>query len=377
MSSLTHPQLAALAARIVERCDREHPADATLRLALRNERGLPRAAAAQVARAVFAYFRWLGWLEEDAPLADRVRRAVELADAYAAKPETFPRQDFIERAVPQWPDSCCEITEAWVRTLQRQPVVWLRARAGQGGALAERLAAARPGWLPDSLLYDWDEDLFRHPLFQAGEFEIQDIASQAVGHVCAPQPGETWWDACAGEGGKLLHLSDLMGNRGLIWASDRAQWRLEKLRRRAARAKCFNYRAALWDGSARLPTKTKFDGVLLDAPCAGLGTWGRNPHARWTTTPQDVAELGALQQQLLGVCAGAVKPGGRLVYSVCTVTRQETEAVCDAFAAAHGEFEPLAFANPFTPGSTPAARQLWWPQETGGNGMFVAMWRRK
>src|SRR5205823_5977071 len=127
--------------------------------------------------------------------------------------------------------------------------------------------------LPEALVYEGETDLFRTPEFHAGEFEIQDLSSQAVGWLCDPKPGETWWDACAGEGGKLLHLSDLMQNKGLIWASDRAAWRLQKLKRRTARAKVFNYRAALWDGGAKLPTKTKFDGVLVDAPCSGLGTW--------------------------------------------------------------------------------------------------------
>src|SRR6185503_9755757 len=134
------------------------------------------------------------------------------------------------------------------------------------------------------------------------------------------------WDACAGGGGKTLHLSDLMENRGLIWASDREEWRLKKLKQRAARAKAFNYRAALWDGGAKLPTKTKFDGVLVDAPCGGIGTWQRNPHARWTTTAEDVEELSEVQGLLLANVAPSVKPGGKLIYSVCTLTRSETES---------------------------------------------------
>ncbi len=76
--------------------------------------------------------------------------------------------------------------------------------------------------LPESLTYDGTEDLFHNGAFQAGEFEIQDIASQVVGHLCAPAPGQFWWDACAGEGGKTLHLADLMRGKGLIYASDRA-----------------------------------------------------------------------------------------------------------------------------------------------------------
>ena len=89
-----------------------------------------------------------------------------------------------------------------------------------------------------------------------------------------------------------------MQGRGLLWASDRAAWRLKQLKLRAARAQCFNYRVAEWNGGAKLPTKTRFDGVLLDAPCSGLGTWQRNPHARWTVTPDDVRELAVKEKAI-------------------------------------------------------------------------------
>jgi 16S rRNA (cytosine967-C5)-methyltransferase len=224
--------------------------------------------------------------------------------------------------------------------------------------------------------------LFKTPEFHAGEFEIQDIASQAVGLLCAPKPGETWWDACAGEGGKLLHLSDLMENKGLIWASDRAAWRLQKLKRRTARAKAFNYRAAHWDGGAKLPTKTKFDGVLVDAPCSGVGTWQRNPQARWATTVEDVKELAEVQKRLLAHVGPSVKPGGKLIYSVCTLTRAETSEVVDHFNQTQAEFQPLtllpgALGTQASRVPTNAATLTLWPQDLGGNGMFVAVWRRK
>jgi 16S rRNA (cytosine967-C5)-methyltransferase len=155
-----------------------------------------------------------------------------------------------------------------------------------------------------------------------------------------------------------------MENKGLIWASDRAAWRLERLKRRAARAGVFNYRAVIWNGSTRLPTRTRFDGVLLDAPCSGVGTWQRNPHARWTTTPQDVEELAGVQRQLLGNAAKGVKPGGRIVYAVCTMTRAETTEVEEWFSASHADFA----ASPAT---------LLRLEETEGNGMFVKIWRRR
>src|SRR5690606_4499564 len=141
----------------------------------------------------------------------------------------------------------------------------------------------------------------------------------------------TWWDACAGEGGKTLHLADQMENRGMIWATDRAQWRLDKLKRRAARAKVYNYRSKHWVNPSHLPLRARVDGLLVDAPCSGLGTWGRNPHMRWTVSGKDVAELAAVQANLLSVVAGSVKPGGRLIYSVCTLSHAETEKVADGF----------------------------------------------
>ena len=230
--------------------------------------------------------------------------------------------------------------------------------------------------LPDAVEYPGTQNLFHSPAFHAGRFEVQDLSSQLVGLLCAPQPAQTWWDACAGEGGKMLHLSDLMENKGLIWASDRAAWRLKRLKLRAARAQVFNYRAVPWDGGPKLPTRTLFDGVLLDAPCTGVGTWQRNPHARWTTTAEDVRQLAAVQRELLGRVAPAVKPGGKLVYAVCTLTRPETLEVVAAFEQAFPEFKPRPMVHPLHP-DQPAASSLWLRPEDRGNGMFVASWTRE
>jgi 16S rRNA (cytosine967-C5)-methyltransferase len=351
-----------------------------LRTVLREQRGLPRNAAREISRAVFAYYRWQGWRGLSETVEHNLVRSQELADRFANLPERFYDVD-LERAVPEWTRSEMNCPGAWLRALQSEPRLWLRAKRGQGKTLAHQLGEC---WIPpqpafaDAVEYQGTEDLFRTPEFHAGEFELQDIASQAVGLLCDPQPGETWWDACAGEGGKTLHLSDLMQNKGLIWASDRAEWRLKKLKLRARRAGGFNYRMVLWDGGAKLPTKTKFDGVLVDAPCSGVGTWQRNPHARWTTTPEDVHELSVVQLNLLASVAPAVKSGGKLIYSVCTLTRAETTQVADAFTAKFPDFEPVPLVNPFEGAPQPRAYPLWlWPQDTQGNGMFVAAWQRK
>ena len=129
--------------------------------------------------------------------------------------------------------------------------------------------------------------------------------------------------------------------------------------------------------SAKLPTKTKFDGILLDAPCSGVGTWQRNPHARWTTTIQDVKELAVIQKQLLAHAAPSLKPGGKLIFAVCTLTRSETtDVVADFNAKFSAEFEPMELPAIFG-GQQTAATKTIWPQDLGGNGMFIAGWRRK
>ena len=367
---------------MISRANREQPADAVLRDALASRRLPTREQTREITQAVFSYYRWFGWLDRARPLPGQIKYALELAQAFTERPQSFSDEKLVERCVPDWLRGQMEISPAWVRAIQGEPRLWLRARRGKGRALVQKLGAAKieVQSLPDAVIYKGEEDLFRRPEFHAGEFEIQDIGSQAVGVLCDPKPGETWWDACAGEGGKTLHLSDLMENKGLIWASDRAAWRLQKLKRRAGRAKVFNYRTALWDGGAKLPTKTKFDGVLVDAPCSGVGTWQRNPHARWTTTPQDVTELAQLQAQLLTHAASAVKPGGKLIYAVCTMTRAETERVVEDFSRTHPEFQAMApslesGAKENGRGLTSAATLTIGPQDSGRNGMFIAAWR--
>jgi 16S rRNA (cytosine967-C5)-methyltransferase len=350
-----------------------------MRAELKGQEGLWQEERTQVSRAVFAYYRWRGWLDEGKPLREQVTRALELAERYAREPGSFPDAKLIARAVPGWLATLMKVTGPWVRVLQTEPRLWLRARRGQGRALAEKLGDCRifgEGTLGDTLEYHGRGDLFRTKEFHAGEFEVQDLSSQAVGLVCDPRPGETWWDACAGEGGKMLHLSDLMANRGLIWASDRAAWRLATLKRRAARAGVFNYRAVAWDGGPRLPTKTKFDGVLVDAPCSGIGTWHRNPHARWTTTAEDVKELSIVQQRILLHASAAVKPGGKLVYAVCTLADLESTRVVEEFERQCVKFERLAVPNPLAPAANPSGQLFLRPQESGGNGMCIAAWKR-
>jgi 16S rRNA (cytosine967-C5)-methyltransferase len=368
--------LSHVVAEVIRNASRNKPADAALREKLRAAAGLSPADATEVSLAVFTYYRWRNWLVNESSITAKIRRSLELADRFRKNPFTLPMEILRAKSVPEWLAGEVEGGDEWYRSLQREPKLWLRARPGQGRALAKKLGHARSLYLPETVVYEGRKDLFQTAEFHAGEFEVQDLSSQAVGRICDPKPGETWWDACAGEGGKTLHLADLMENKGLIWATDRAAWRLQRLRRRAGRAKLFNYRAVIWTGGPELPTRTVFDGVLVDAPCSGVGTWQRNPHARWTTTLDDVRELSAMQKQLVVEAAKAVKPGGKMIYAVCTLTRSETVEVADEFERQCPEFAPLPAANPLFP-EQPASVRIWIrPEQCGGNGMFVAQWQK-
>jgi 16S rRNA (cytosine967-C5)-methyltransferase len=339
-------------------------ADTALRVFFERHRYLSPREKRDISRGVFVYFRWLSWLDEKASPQKRVEHALALQERFDADPKSVKPEALAVRAVPDWLAAEMELPADYLRQLQKDPALWLRARPGTADALAKSLfAGERTEHAPDAVRFTGTQDLFRTEQFKAGEFEIQDLASQLVSLACAPKPGETWWDACAGEGGKTLHLCDLMQNKGVVWATDRHTGRLETLKCRTARAKLFNYRTAVWEGGAKLPTKTKFDGILLDAPCSGVGTWQRNPQARWTTSPDDVRELAATQLALLNQVAGSLKPGGRLIYSVCTLTRSETTAVADAFTAAHPEL-------------TAEPRFTIWPHKVNANGMFIAAWKK-
>ena len=369
------------AARVLASIRPGVPADAALRDYLAASHSLGAVGKRSVSRAVFSYFRWLHWLEPGESAQRRIVAALGLQGRFDRDPSSLKAEALAARAVPSWLGGEMALPAAFLRQLQREPSLWIRTKIGATAEIARGLGACDVPILPAglsvpaglaALRYRGTADLHKASAFQSGGFEIQDLASQLVGQACAAQAGETWWDACAGEGGKTLHLSDLMRNKGLVLATDRSLRRLSVLKRRAARAGMFNYRASVWTGTGPPPFRTKCDGVLIDAPCSGVGTWQRNPHARWTTSLEDVRELAAVQAGLLERAAPSVKPGGRLVYSVCTLTRSETEAVADGFGKAHPEFEPA----PLAISPERASRAVLLPQDLDANGMFIAAWKR-
>jgi 16S rRNA (cytosine967-C5)-methyltransferase len=179
------------------------------------------------------------------------------------------------------------------------------------------------------------------PAWRDGLFAFQGEASQLVARLVDVPPGARVLDACAAPGGKTLAIGERLGAGRPIVALDRNRTGLARLVRDAAR---LGVEAVVAEADARRPpTACTFDAVLLDAPCSGLGTLRRHPEIKWRRQPEDVARLAALQHELVMGVAPLVKPGGLLVYAVCTRTREETTGVVDALLAAHPRFvvEPV------------------------------------
>ncbi|MEW6510369.1 MAG: methyltransferase domain-containing protein [Bacteroidota bacterium] len=215
--------------------------------------------------------------------------------------------------------------------------------------------------------------------FKQGWFEMQDEGSQVITPLTGACPGMTVVDACAGGGGKSLHLAALMNNRGRILAVDVDRSKLEQLEQRAHRAgvSIAETLHATSPDKSPLPATTCADVVLVDAPCSGTGTFRRSPWLKLNLTEATIPPLVRLQGNLLERYAGVVKPGGRLVYTTCSLLDEENRAVVERFLTSHPEFAPLpldAATNWQLQGNHDGGTYLeLLPHKTGTDGFFGAI----
>ncbi|MGH2840076.1 MAG: 16S rRNA (cytosine(967)-C(5))-methyltransferase RsmB [Solirubrobacteraceae bacterium] len=192
--------------------------------------------------------------------------------------------------------------------------------------LAQALpVATRPvGELPEALIVDGAFDAHGHDLWRAGAYATQSRASMLAARALDPRPGERVLDLCAAPGGKTTHLAALMGDEGTIVAVERHAGRAEALRRTCERMRAGSVDIEVGD-AASYATSDPFDRVLVDPPCSGLGTLQGHPDLRWRVTPASIDAMAAEQREILGAATQALKPGGTLVYSTCTLSRPENE----------------------------------------------------
>jgi 16S rRNA (cytosine967-C5)-methyltransferase len=336
---------------------------------------------------VYTVLRYLPWIEPllDADPPEAARRAAWLA---SDSPAIGPFRNEVTAGLPPCPEGADEkarilgadvdaLTPAWLRAecpaafspplrdilLSRAPL-WLRLQTEDAAPVLAEFEAA--GWrgrrsdlIAGAIALPAGTDVARTDAYISGKVEIQDIGSQLVLASLGAVPEGHWLDACAGAGGKTLQLAALLGTSGRVTARDTRRSALDELAVRATRAGLAN-RIRIGEGA---DPPGGFDGVLVDAPCSGTGTWRRAPHLRWVTSEAGVRAAAKVQLELLRQGATRVRTGGLLVYATCSLCKSENEAVVADFLA-DARYQPVV----------PGKALL--PPAHDGDGFFVASFRR-
>jgi len=193
---------------------------------------------------------------------------------------------------------------------------------------------------PDALLLPERKNVFRTQAFKNGFFEVQDASSQLVAEFLQVKPGMRVVDACAGAGGKALHLAALMENKGQVIALDIYANKLKELKRRAKRDGAHNIETRHIDSTKVIKKlHNNVDAVLIDAPCSGLGVLRRNPGSKWKLQPEFIDTIKKTQAEILANYSKMVKKGGNLVYATCSILKSENEEQVQNFLKENKEFE--------------------------------------
>ncbi len=313
-----------------------------------------------------------------------------LGGALAGKPlehEEMPERVRLE--CPEWAEQALRSSlgasfATELRALQAPAAVDLRVNVLKASRDEARSALARDGIVtvptglsPWGLRAEGRPAISATTAFRDGLVEVQDEGSQILAYLLDARPGMQAVDFCAGAGGKTLAIAATMANKGRVIACDISGRRLDRAGIRLRRAGAHNVE--------RRPLKTErdpwvkrhkgmFDRVLVDAPCSGVGTWRRNPDARWNRLGPDLDELAALQRSILTSAARLVKPGGRLLYATCSMLRRENEDCVDAFLQEHPGFRPVPPPAGLSCGSDKWLRLT--PARHGTDGFFAALMER-
>lgn len=281
----------------------------------------------------------------------------------------------IRESIPDWMDAYgrAQLGERWERAIsalnKRAPLV-IRANTLKINRselrdllIKENYPAKDDPLAPDSLILDENKNVNKTEFFKKGFFEIQDSSSQNVGQFLAPEPGMRVIDACAGGGGKSLHIAALMQNKGKLISMDVEQWKLDELRKRARRNGISIIETRVIEGSKTIKRLAgSADKVLLDVPCSGSGVLRRNPDAKWKLNIEQIESLIKTQQEILTSYARMVKPGGELVYATCSIFPDENENQVRKFLSKNDTFE--------------LTEEKWFsPDTTGSDGFYMAKLR--
>lgn len=229
----------------------------------------------------------------------------------------------------------------------------------------ENIQTEAPADFPDALILEQRQNIFTRQQFKDGLFEVQDAGSQAIAPFLRVEQGQRVVDACAGGGGKTLHLAALMNNKGRIIAMDTEAWKLDELKKRARRAGVGNIEPRVIESSKTIKRlENSADRLLLDVPCSGLGVIKRNPDAKWKLTPEFIERVKELQQHILVDYSTMLKKGGLMVYSTCSLLPSENEKQVETFLASRLDTFELI-------------EQKWLKPSEGFDGFYMALIKRK
>lgn len=280
------------------------------------------------------------------------------------------------QSVPDWMDELGEkeLGERWdieLAASNEEAKVVLRVNTLKASRtelekrlLDEGVVTLLPGDFPDALVLQERQNVFTTSSFKEGLFEVQDAASQLIAPFLRVVPGMRVIDACAGAGGKTLHLAALMENKGRLIAMDVEERKLSELQKRARRAGVSNLEVRVVESSKTIKRlEASADRLLLDVPCSGMGVLKRNPDAKWKLSTDFIERVRELQQEILNDYCGMVKPGGLIVYSTCSILPSENnEQVLRFLEGNTGKFELLE-------------EKRCWPSE-GFDGFYMALLQR-
>jgi 16S rRNA (cytosine967-C5)-methyltransferase len=344
-----------------------------------------------VAESVYEMVRWWRLIREVSPSDD----IYELFGTYwvlqgnqLPEWEEFSRIDSTEikdrisqikeramlQSVPDWLDTLGEqeLGEKWdkeIDTLNQTAQVVLRVNTIKitREALMNRLEQEgintyAPKGYKDALILEKRQNIFKSPAFREGLFEVQDASSQLVAAALDVEPGMRVIDACAGAGGKSLHLAALMQNKGRILSMDLKAWKLQNTKLRARRNGISIIETKEIEGSKTIKRlKETADRLLLDVPCSGLGVLKRNPDTKWKLSPETIEQVKQIQEDILGSYHTMLKPGGIMVYATCSILPSENQDQVAKFLASESgqNFELLS-------------EQRVLAQESGFDGFYIA-----
>ncbi len=207
---------------------------------------------------------------------------------------------------------------------------------------AQNIQLTADARLPYALFIDGYESLTDLALFQKGVLYVQDVSSMMVAEAAKPKPGAVVLDVCAAPGGKSIHVAQMLKGSGLVEARDVSDYKVSLIRENMERCQTKNMRAVVMDARCPDPEwKEKADLVLADLPCSGLGVIGNKTDIKYRISEEKIAALASLQRELLSVVKEYVKPGGVLLYSTCTMTKEENEENCAWFLKENPSFALL------------------------------------